>query len=216
MKQNGHSKIEPRAFIAFLAMGLCVFGALFYENCGLSIIKGRMQVALVGENGAAGTTGAIADVENPEAQGSTRISYSEVIYLTAPEGISQMTKAAVAATGLLRLLPQIAALVLLALMCFHVGRGRVFSQTNTKLVLSAGIVLLAASVLVPLINQYGIPALVNAAGGNRIGIGEDTTGNLMYFLYGFVLLFLSGIFRSGERAWQKALAEKKVEMQKNA
>lgn len=96
------------------------------------------------------------------------------------------------------------------------GRGRVLSQTNTKLVLSAGIVLLAASVLVPLINQYGIPALVNAAGGNRIGIGEDTTGNLMYFLYGFVLLFLSGIFRSGERAWQKALAEKKVEMQKNA
>lgn len=215
MRRDTHPRIELRPFIAFMAMGLCALGVLYFAMLGLAILEGRMQVVFTDTEENVMTTIAIADAENPDVRGGMRLRFAEDIFVTASDGVSGLTKAAVATIGLLRLLPQITALVLLVPMCFHVGRGQVFSRANTRLVLFAAVVMLAASAFVPLINFYGIPALVNACGGNRIGVSIDTARNGIYFLYGFALLFLSGIFRSGERV-REALEEKTVEIRKNA
>lgn len=96
---------------------------------------------------------------------------------------------------LTRTLPIAACLILICIVLINIVRKRTFIYQNAKLLLAGAIIIAAAAVLAPVINGRVIPAIVNAASDNNLGVG--VTYAAPHLIFGLVLALAAYVFKTG-------------------
>ncbi|MCI6966627.1 hypothetical protein MR810_05850 [bacterium] len=175
--------------IAALLLLACLAGACrLLMHTGL-LLAGRISVE---------RAGAEPILLSGKPQEGGWLTLPEQIVLNAPEGIPQAIRTGVTCMGLLRFLPCFAALILCALMLINILRGQLLCKTNARLLCAAGAVITATAILLPLLNGYAIPALIQAASGAGIGVGLDFSRSPQLW-QGLVLLLAAQVLHTGEQ-----------------
>ena len=175
--------------ISILLLLACLAGAYRILTHTGMLLSGQVSVE---------RAGAEPILLNGKTQESGWLTLPEQIVLTAPEGIPQAVRTGVTCMGLLRFLPCLAALILCALMLINILRGQLFCKTNARLLCAAGAVITATAILLPLLNGYAIPALIQAASGAGIGVGLEFSRSPQLW-QGLVLLLAAQVLHTGEQ-----------------
>ena len=184
------SKPVGRILAVLLALACC-WHIIVDAQAAVTIGQGYVEVNMVGgeEHGQMLLNG-----ETPRGAGHY-YTLSEQLYLNAPNGIASAVRVGVLMMHLTRTLPIAACLILICIVLINIARKRTFLGENVKPLLAAGIIIIAAAVLLPVINGKVIPAIVNAASDNNLGVG--VTYAAPHFIYGLVLVLLAYVFKTG-------------------
>jgi predicted membrane metal-binding protein len=83
-------------------------------------------------------------------------------------------------------------------------KGRLFSPVNVRMLYAAGLVMIIASVLLPLLNGYAVPALIKAASGTGMGVGLDYSRSPQLW-QGLALLFTAYLLHAGRQEQEPRL-----------
>ncbi len=118
------------------------------------------------------------------------------IHLTAMNGIAAITWIGISLMGMLRFLPYAFCYFMFILFFRNIAKKKIFITQNEDILLYCGVVLLLASMLVPVINGYAIPALINALTDNVIGVGVNLLSDPRP-TQGIVLLVAAYVLRYG-------------------
>ncbi len=181
--------------IAALLLLACLAGACrLLMHTGL-LLAGRISVE---------RAGAEPILLSGEPQGDGWLVLPEQIVVDAPQGISQAARIGITCMGLFRTLPCLAALLLCICTLINSLKGRLFSPVNVRMLYAAGLVMIIASVLLPLLNGYAVPALIKAASGTGMGVGLDYSRSPQLW-QGLALLFTAYLLHAGRQEQEPRL-----------
>ena len=181
--------------IAALLLLACLAGACrLLMHTGL-LLAGRISVE---------RAGAEPILLSGEPQGDGWLVLPEQIVVDAPQGISQAARIGITCMGLFRTLPCLAALLLCIFTLINSFKGRLFSPVNVRMLYAAGLVMIIASVLLPLLNGYAVPALIKAASGTGMGVGLDYSRSPQLW-QGLALLFTAYLLHAGRQEQEPRL-----------
>ena len=173
----------------------CYLAACFFLLICVLFLCGRTEVQLTNRDGSFPD----ALVADGGPGGGTRWMFTSIpdqtTNLAAFDGIDAPAWIGIAAMGVLRVAPLGVCAVILALLFRNVAAGRVFVPQNASLLLRGGLLLAATYLLVPLINAYAIPPLVNHFSSCRLAVG--TTVSLSGLFDAFVMVVGAYVMRYG-------------------
>lgn len=177
--------------LAIVLVLVCCWYIIIDAQAAVTIGRGYVEVNIVGGEAREQI---LLNGETPRSAGHY-YTLSEQLYLEAPNGIAPAVRVGVLMMHLTRTLPIAACLILICIVLINIARKRTFIYQNTKLLLAGAIIIAAAAVLAPVINGRVIPAIVNAASGNNLGVG--VTYAAPHLVYGLVLALAAYVFKTG-------------------
>ncbi len=181
---------------------VCGWHIIVDAQAAVTICRGYVEVNMVGceEHGQMLLNG-----ETPQSAGHY-YTLSEQLYLNAPNGIASAVRVGVLMMHLTRTLPIAACLILICIVLINIARKRTFLGENVKPLLAAGIIIIAAAVLLPVINGKVIPAIVNAASDNNLGVGVNLQASPT-IVHGAALFMAAYVFKVGTEIKKRSTAE---------
>jgi len=200
MKPNILSKLVQKKVARRFASALQILCWLMMLLAGLSIVLallGRVEVALNTPQGY--YENALLAAEDPGA--STRLFFIKLsghdirLTVTVDGGIGAAAWMGVALLCIIRLAPIGVCFFCMACFFGNVVEERVFVTSNAALLLRTGCVLLAASLIGPLLNAYMVPWLVSVFSANTLSVGVQL--DLSQMVFGAVLLVAAYIMYYG-------------------
>ena len=179
--------------IAALLLLCCLFAAYRLVVSTGTLLAGRVAVE---------RAGAEPIQINGQPLGDSWLTLPEqIVLMDAPQELPGAVRTGVICMGLARFLPCLAAAILCGILLVRVLRGPLFEAANARLLRAAGIILAAAALLLPLLNGYAIPALIQGASGIGMGVGLSYAGSPQLW-QGLALLLAACVLQQGQEKQQ--------------
>lgn len=179
--------------IAILLLLCCLFGVYRLATSTGLLLAGQVAVERAGGEPI---------LINGQQEGNRWLTLPEqIVLMDAPQELPGAVRTGVICMGLARFLPCLAAAILCGILLVRVLRGPLFEAANARLLRAAGIILAAAALLLPLLNGYAIPALIQGASGIGMGVGLSYAGSPQLW-QGLALLLAACVLQQGQEKQQ--------------
>ncbi|MBP1903750.1 hypothetical protein J2Z32_000362 [Paenibacillus turicensis] len=188
-RANELARFLQRTCVLMVGLAVIVF---------LLVLFGRMQLTLITPQGHFADAMLAEKNHNSDSRfGFTNLSDLQIYLRAIATGgeVQVLTYIGIVIMGFMVIIPGAYAFFLMAIFFGNIAKGNVFTSSNASLLLQGGIVLVACSIITPILNAYIIPPIINKFTSNVIStaVGIDFT----QLFAGAILLIMAYVFHYG-------------------